>query len=84
MPPVREAWTGAKSSLTGPRPFGSPAYAHTHKEKQKELELRAKKCILLGYALGEKEYTRCQIKFCRNSIPTEIRVAEFFISNAEP
>ena len=51
-----EAWTGAKPSVTGLRPFGCPAYAHIPKEKRKKLEFRAKKCILLGYAPGAKAY----------------------------
>ena len=48
-----EIWSRSPTNYSQLRVFGCPAYAHVRDDK---LELRAKKCIFLGYASGVKGY----------------------------
>ena len=51
-----EAWSGTKPSVDHLKVFGCAAYAHISKEEQQKLDLKAKKCILLGYGTDVKGY----------------------------
>ena len=46
-----EAWTGRKPSVNHLKVFSCIAYAHIAKEEIKKLDVKAKKCILLGYGV---------------------------------
>jgi hypothetical protein len=51
-----EAWTGAKPSVSGYRPFGCPAYAHVPKQQRTKLDFKVRKGIMIGYVPGTKAY----------------------------
>jgi hypothetical protein len=51
-----EAWTGKKPSLEHLKVFGCDAYVHVPKENRSKLDNNAKKCILIGYKDGIKDY----------------------------
>ena len=51
-----EAWMGIKPTVDHLRVFGCAAYAHISKEERRKLDLKAKKCILLGYGTDVKGY----------------------------
>ena len=51
-----EAWSGTKPSVDHLKVFGCAAYAHISKEERQKLDLKAKKCILLGYGTDVKGY----------------------------
>ena len=51
-----EAWSGHKPSVDHLKVFGCTAYAHISKEERRKLDLKAKKCILLGYGTDVKGY----------------------------
>ena len=51
-----EAWTGRKPSVNHLKVFGCIAYGHIAKEERKKLDVKAKKCILLGYGVRVKGY----------------------------
>lgn len=48
-----EFWTGKPANYSNMRVFGCPVYAHI---KQEKLELRALKCMFIGYSEGTKGY----------------------------
>ena len=48
-----EVWSGKPADYSNLRIFECPAYMHVSEGK---LELRAKKCIILGSASGDKGY----------------------------
>ena len=49
-----EAWSGHTPSVDHLKVFGCTAYAHISKEEGQKLDLKAKKCILLGYGTEVK------------------------------
>ena len=53
MKTLEEMWTGRPADYSILRIFGCPAYAYV---KDGKLNLRAKKCIFIGYAYGVKGY----------------------------
>ena len=51
-----EAWYGTKPNLSSLRVFGCSAYAHVPKVERRKLDLKARKCIMLGYGAIQKGY----------------------------
>ena len=51
-----EAWNGVKPDLSLLRVFGCSAYAHVPKVERSKLDLKARKCVLLGYGTSQKGY----------------------------
>jgi hypothetical protein len=51
-----EQYFGTKANLRHLRVFGSIAYVHIPKEKRKKLDVKAEKCILVGYSDEQKGY----------------------------
>ena len=51
-----EAWYGTKPDISSIRIFGCSAYAHVTKVERRKLDLKARKCIMLGYGTTQKEY----------------------------
>ena len=51
-----EAWYGTKPDISRIRIFGCSAYAHVPKVERRKLDLKARKCIMLGYGTTQKGY----------------------------
>ena len=51
-----EAWYGTKPNVGSLRIFGCSAYAHVPKVERRKLDLKARKCIMLGYGAIQKGY----------------------------
>ncbi len=51
-----ESWYGKRPSVKHLRVFGCIVYKHIPKDERKKLDLKAKKCILLGYSTQRKGY----------------------------
>jgi len=51
-----EVWTGQKPSLNHLKVFGCKAYVHIPKEQRTKLEVKAVKCIFVGYSMESKAY----------------------------
>ena len=51
-----EAWYGTKPNLSSLRVFSCSAYAHVPKVERRKLDLKARKCIMLGYGAIQKGY----------------------------
>jgi hypothetical protein len=52
----QEVWVGKKPSLTHLKVFGCEAYVHVPKENMRKLDMKAEKCIFIGYKDGLKGY----------------------------
>jgi hypothetical protein len=55
---LEEKFTGKKPDVSHLRVFGCIAYLHVPDEKRSKLDLKAEKCIFIGYSLKQKGY-RC-------------------------
>jgi len=53
-----EKFTGKKPDVSHLRVFGYIAYVHVPDEKKSKLDLKAEKCIFIGYSSEQKGY-RC-------------------------
>jgi len=53
---MHETWTGKKPSLEHLRVFGCDAYVHVPNENRSKLDIKAKKCICIGYKYRIKGY----------------------------
>ena len=51
-----EAWMGEKPNVEHLRIFGCVVYAHVAKDERKKLDLKARKCVFLGYGTETKGY----------------------------
>ena len=51
-----EAWMKEKPDVSHLCIFGSDTYAHIPKDERKKLDLKARKCIFIGYGLETKGY----------------------------
>ena len=51
-----EAWTGEKPKVDHLRAFGCASYAHIPKDERRKLDVKAKKCIFLGYGTDTRGY----------------------------
>ena len=51
-----EAWYGTKPNLSSLRVFDCSAFAHVPKVERRKLDLKARKCIMLGYGAIQKWY----------------------------
>ena len=51
-----EAWNDYKPDVSHLRVFGCTVYAHIEKDERSKLDLKARKCILLGYGAETKGY----------------------------
>jgi hypothetical protein len=60
----KEKFTGKKSDVSHLRVFGCITYVHAPNEKRSKLDLKAEKCIFIGYSLEQKGY-RCFNPFIR-------------------
>jgi hypothetical protein len=52
----KEKFTGKKSDVSHLRVFGCITYVHAPNEKRSKLDLKAEKCIFIGYSLEQKGY----------------------------
>jgi len=55
---LEEKFTGKKPNVSHLKVFGCIAYVHVPDEKRSKLDLKAEKCIFIGYSLEQKGY-RC-------------------------
>jgi hypothetical protein len=55
---LEEKFIGKKLNVLHLRVFGCIAYVHVPDEKRSKLDLKAEKCIFIGYYLEQKGY-RC-------------------------
>ena len=51
-----QAWSGKKPSMNNLRVFGCATYSHIPKDERKKLDLKARRCIFLGYGDVTKGY----------------------------
>ena len=51
-----EAWSGRKPAVIHLKVFGCVTYAHIPKEERRKLDVKAKRCVLLGYGITVKGY----------------------------
>ena len=51
-----EAWTDVKPCIAHLKVFGCYAYAHVPQEKRTKFDVKAIKCLFLGYCEGTKAY----------------------------
>ena len=51
-----EAWSGRKPAVNHLKVFGCVTYAHIPKEERRKLDVKAKRCVLLGYGTTVKGY----------------------------
>jgi hypothetical protein len=54
----KEKFIGKKPNVSHLKVFGCITYVHVHDEKRLKLDLKADKCIFIGYSLEQKGY-RC-------------------------
>ncbi|MCO5610902.1 hypothetical protein L7F22_065145 [Adiantum nelumboides] len=64
-----EKFSGKKLDLGHLKVFGCIAYVHVLNEIRTKLDLKAKKCIFIGYSLEQKVYK------CYNSVTRHVRVS---------
>ena len=51
-----ETWNGKKVNYSFLKAFGFESFVHVDKELRTKLEAKSKKCIFIGYRVGEFEY----------------------------
>jgi hypothetical protein len=62
----KEKFTGKKPDVSHLRMFGHIAHVHVPDEKRSKLDLKAEKCIFIGYSLKQKRY------ICLNPPPRKL------------
>jgi hypothetical protein len=65
----KEKYNGRKPNLSHLKVFGCIAYVHVPHELQTKLDLKAEKCVFIGYSYEQKGYK------CYNPVTREMRVS---------
>jgi hypothetical protein len=65
----KEKYSGRKLDLSHLKVFGCIAYVHVPDELRTKLDLKAEKCVFIGYSLEQKGYR------CYNPVTREMRVS---------
>ena len=71
-----EAWTNEKPSVDHLKVFGCLCYSHVAKDERQKLDVKARRCIMLGYGTETKAYRlydveRKKVFYSRNVIFNE-------------
>ncbi|MCO5590454.1 hypothetical protein L7F22_044424 [Adiantum nelumboides] len=64
-----EKFTGKKPDVSHFKVFGCIAYVHVPNELRTKLDLKAEKCVFIGYSIEQKGYK------CYNPVTRQVRVS---------